>query len=118
MCAVSNSSRIAYCVLRIAYGMGDPFKAEAIFLSFRLCSESVVCEAEILTKVGMTEKKVCPNGSALRGYRETNDNGPHPLNPPLPTEGSGEDLTKTRQKSSIFVWKTPPNPPLGEGVGG
>ena len=56
--------------------------------------------------------------SALRGYRKTNDNGPHPLNPPLPTLGEGEDLAKTLQKSSIFVSKTPPLPRLGEGVGG
>ena len=34
-------------------------------------------------------------------------NGPHPLNPPLPTLGEGEDLLKI-----------PPLPKLGEGVRG
>ena len=50
--------------------------------------------------------------------RQRQTAGPHPLNPPRPTLGEGEDLTKTSQKSSIFVSKTPPLPELGEGVGG
>ena len=51
----------------------------------------------------------------LRGYRETQGNGPHPLNPPLPTEGSGEDLAKNRAKIVYFCSSNSPEPSVGRG---
>ena len=73
----------------------------------------MVCVGEARTKIG----RLC-RGQEHGAVTNNGKNGPHPLDPPLPTLGEGEDLAKNRQKSSIFVRKTPPLPKLGEGVGG
>ena len=46
------------------------------------------------------------------------NDGPHPLDPPLPTLGEGEDLAQNLTKIEDFCQENSPTDNLGEGVGG